>query len=375
MKKICLVFPWIVASAFLYAQGNEVSHRSDPANEHVLVVMTDGLRWQEVFGGADASLLTKENTEDQSIDVLRQRYVRATPEESRRALMPFLWSHVVPAGEIYGNRKKGSDAYVTNGLNFSYPGYSETLTGHPDARVKSNDNVPNPNVTVLEWLNDEWKKRDPSAHDQTAAFGAWEVIGGVVSQHRGDLVVNVGYEPLTSIPVTPRLDLLNRMKAETPHLWEDEAFDAPTFHTAMEYLKVEKPRLLFLSLGETDDWAHAGRYGFYLDAAHRVDQYLEELWKFVQEDPEYRGHTTLIFLPDHGRGDAPTEWKTHGEKVPDSKYIFLAAMGAGVPARGELGAGTAAVTQSQVAATIARLFGKDWNRVTPQASKPLAEIQ
>ncbi|WP_125485516.1 hypothetical protein [Edaphobacter aggregans] len=54
------------------------------------------------------------------------------------------------------------------------------------------------------------------------------------------------------------------------------------------------------SLGETDDRAHAGRYGFYLAAAHRVDQYLEELWKFVQADPEYRGHPTLIFLPGHG---------------------------------------------------------------------------
>ncbi|MGI8992391.1 MAG: hypothetical protein ACR2I2_22775, partial [Bryobacteraceae bacterium] len=44
--------------------------------------------------------------------------------------------------------------YVTNGLNFSYPGYSETLCGFADPRIKSNDKVPNPNVTVLEWLAD-----------------------------------------------------------------------------------------------------------------------------------------------------------------------------------------------------------------------------
>gem|GEM_PF-5870018 len=30
---------------------------------------------------------------------------------------------------VYANRDLGSDAYVTNGLNFSYPGYSETLCG------------------------------------------------------------------------------------------------------------------------------------------------------------------------------------------------------------------------------------------------------
>jgi hypothetical protein len=361
-----------VAATGLYAQSPAPV---DPATEHVLLVMTDGLRWQEVFGGADPALLIKANNGGEPVDALQKRYVRPTPDESRRVLMPFLWNHLVAQGEIYGNRKLGSDAYVTNGLNFSYPGYSETLTGHPDPRVHSNDNVPNPNVTVLEWLNSQWKMGQPGTPDQTAAFGAWEVIAGIVNRQRCGFPVNVSYEPFTAIPVTPRLDVINRLKAESPHIWEDESFDAPTFYTAFEYLKVRKPRLLFLSLGETDDWAHGNRYGLYLEAANRVDHYLEELWDFVQSDPEYRGHTTLIFLPDHGRGGAPVEWQSHGEKIPESKFIFIAAMGAGVPTRGELGSGTPAVTQSQVAATIARLFGKDWNRETPQAGKPLQEIK
>ena len=289
--------------------------------------------------------------------------------------MPFLWSQIVPNGEIYGNHDKGSDAYVTNGLNFSYPGYSETLTGHPDPRITSNDNIPNPNVTVLEWLNRQWQADDPQAHNQTAAFGAWNVFDGIINKQRCGFTVNAGYDPLTTIPMTPQLDLLNRLKDEMPRVWDEEPFDALTFNTAMEYLKAERPRLLFLSLGETDDWAHSGNYGFYLEAAHRVDQYLQTLWAFVQSDPEYRDHTTLIFLTDHGRGLAPLEWKSHGQKIPDSKYIFLAAMGAGVPARGELGKDAQAVTQSQVAATIAQLFGKDWNQETPAAGKPLPEIK
>lgn len=337
--------------------------------------MTDGLRWQEVFRGADPKLLTKANNNNQPVDALEKLYLRSTLEESRTALMPFLWSHMVPDGEIYGNRDKGSEAYVTNGLNFSYPGYSETLTGHPDPRITSNDNIPNPNVTVLEWLNREWHTSNSQAQNQTAAFGAWNTISGIVNQQRCGFTVNAGYNPLTSIPVTPQLDLLNHFKAETPRIWDDEPFDAPTFYTAVEFLKAEKPRLLFLSLGETDDWAHAGNYGLYLDAAHRVDRYLQTLWDFVQSDPEYRGHTTLIFLTDHGRGHAPVEWKSHGQKIPDSKYIFIAAIGAGVPPRGELGKDTPAATQSQIAATIARLFGKDWDKETPEAGKPLEEIK
>jgi hypothetical protein len=357
------------------AQSSPAVVPADPAKEHVIWVMSDGLRWQEVFRGADPSLLIKANNGDQPVDEYAKRYVRSTPEESRAALMPFLWSVMVPQGEIYGNRDKGSEAYVTNGLNFSYPGYNETLTGHADPRIRSNDNIPNPNVTVLEWLNRGWLKDDPNAHNLTAGFGAWEVIGGALNPQRCGFTVNVSYEPLTSIPMTPKLEILNRWKTESPRIWPDEAFDAPTFYTAMEYLKTQRPRLLYISLGETDDWAHGNRYGFYLESANRVDSYLKQLWDFVQSDPEYRGHTTLIFLPDHGRGSSPTGWQSHGRELPESKYIFLGLMGAGIPARGELGAGSAPVQQNQVAATVAKLFGKDWTKETPLAGKPLDEVR
>jgi hypothetical protein len=364
-----------LSSAALCAQDTPTTSPIDTPKEHVLIIMTDGLRWQEVFRGADPALLIKSNNNNHSVDVLAKLYLRPTPEESRAALMPFLWNHIVPNGEIYGNRDKGSEAYVTNGLNFSYPGYNETLTGHPDPRITSNDNIPNENLTVLEWLNREWQTTDPSSQNQTAAFGAWPIIGAIVNQQRAGFTVNVGYDSLTSTPTTPQLDLLNHIKAETPRIFDEEPFDTLTFHSAFEYLKTEKPRLLFLSLGETDEWGHAGNYGFYLEAAHRVDQYLQTLWDFVQSDPDYRDHTTLIFLTDHGRGHAPVEWRSHGEKIPDSKYIFIAAMGAGVPARGELDKSTPPVTQSQIAATIAQLFGKDWNKQTPEAGKPLEDIK
>ena len=94
------------------------------------------------------------------------------------------------------------------------------------------------------------------------------------------------------------------LKAETPRIWPDEPFDPIPFYTALEYLKEKKPRILYLSLGETDDWAHAGNYTEYLNAAHRADDYVRDLWETVQSMPEYRGSTTLIFSPDHGRGKA-----------------------------------------------------------------------
>jgi len=339
---------------------------SAAGKRNVIVVMTDGLRWQEVFRGADQTLLSPKNYyAGRSVTKLEEKFLAPTPEERRAKLLPFLWGTFIPQGQIYGDLDAGSDAHVTNGFNFSYPGYSETLTGHPDPRIDSNDNKPNPNVTVLEWIN-----KQPGFEGKVAAFGAWEVIGGAVNAQRCGFTVNVSYDPLLIKPTTPRLELLNQWKAETPRVWDDEAFDAPTFYTALEYLKLKKPRVMFLSLGETDDWAHGGNYGEYLDSAHRVDADLAHLWKELQSMPEYRDNTTLIFLTDHGRGSGPDTWKDHGEKVPESKQIFMGFFGAGVPAGG-LEKNVSDVTQNQVAASVANYLGLNWNAQEPLAGKPV----
>ena len=337
--------------------------------QSVILVMSDGLRWQEVFRGADESLLTPKNFYDgRSVDGLKQHYLAATPEERRQRLLPFFWSEIAGHGQVFGDRDRGSEASVTNGLNFSYPGYSEVLTGHPDPRVNSNDNIPNPNRTVLEWLN-----RQPGLEGQVAAFGAWEVIAGIVDAGRCGFPVNVSYAPFTMSPMTPRLELVNAMKAGSPRIWDDESFDAPTFETAMEYVRAKKPRVLFLSLGETDDWAHAGNYGEYLESAHRVDEDLRELWDTLQAMPEYRGQTTMIFLPDHGRGSGAEDWKSHGEKLPDSKYVFMGFIGAGVAPRGVREEGVP-VFSNQIAATLAGVLGEDWDKAEPRAGKPIADV-
>src|SRR5437879_1208001 len=140
------VLTFIATGALVLAQMP--AHKT----ENVIFVMTDGLRWQEVFRGVDPALLNKESGVS-DVEALKKLYWRDTPAQSRAAVMPFLWNTIAKQGQIYGSRDAGSDAFVTNGFNFSYPGYNETLSGFPDPRIDSNENRPNPNVTVLEWLN------------------------------------------------------------------------------------------------------------------------------------------------------------------------------------------------------------------------------
>ena len=91
------------------------------------------------------------------------------------------------AGADLRQRALGSEVRVTNGHNFSYPGYNELLSGKADPRVDSNDKKPNPNVTVLEWLNG----RDPY-RGKVAAFCSWDVFPWIINRERSGVLVNAG---------------------------------------------------------------------------------------------------------------------------------------------------------------------------------------
>ncbi len=77
-----------------------------------------------------------------------------------------------------------------------------------------------------------------------------------------------------------------------------------------------------------------GAYPEYLNAIHRDDEYLRELWSLVQSLPEYRGKTTLMVLPDHGRGRG-LFWGLHAWPVAGSGQTWMAFLGPDTPARGE----------------------------------------
>jgi hypothetical protein len=286
---------------------------------------------------------------------LRRAYLVGDAAANRRALMPFLWSVVARDGQIFGNRNLGSDAVVTNGLKFSYPGYNEMLTGRPDPRIDRNDYGPNPNRTVFGWLS-----ALPGYEHRVAAFGTWDVFANIFNAPAYPLMlVRAGWEPPFPGSDAPARLVLDSLYATTFRLWQEMPYDAFMQATVMEYLRTDHPRALYLGFGETDEWAHEGRYDRYLEAAHRVDGFIQDLWNAMQAMPEYAGKTTFIITADHGRGSGLKAWRNHGAKVDGAEYVWIAVMGPGIPAFGERG-DIPQVTQSQVAATVAAAVGQDW---------------
>ena len=332
--------------------------------ENVILITYDGLRWQELFGGLDERLLIPRAKAAKDAPALRRRFSADTPEERREKLLPFFWGTVAKEGQVYGDPSKGGQGKSTNGRFFSFPGYNEILSGYADDRITSNAKKPNPNVTVLEWLS-----RHDGFEGKVAAFGSWDVFPYIINTERSGIPVNAGWMDLTESPDEDFLESLNELSREIPRYWGNVRYDFFTFHGAAEYLKKHRPRVLYVAFGETDDWAHDRRYGLYLDSAWRTDDYIRRLWELVQSMPGYAGKTSLVMTTDHGRGDTSEDWTGHGADTPGSDDIWIAVMGPDTPALGIVP--DAAVTQGQVAATVAALLGLDYAAAVPQAAKAI----
>ena len=336
---------------------------------NVVLIVSDGVRWQEIFTGADPSLLDSKHGGIWADPAdLRNKFWREDVAERRKALFPFLWSTIVPQGEIFGNRAKGSVAHVTNGKAFSYPGYNEMISGHADSRIDSNEYGPNPNVNVFEWLN-----RDPDLHDKVAVFATWTAFKNIFNEGRSGLKMQIAWDLPAKENLTPRQQLLNQLYATTTPLDNTLVYDSFMQIPLIDYVKAEHPRVLFVGYGETDDWAHSGRYDLVLESAHNFDGFVKQLWDTMQSMPEYKDQTTFILTTDHGRGSGLKEWKEHGVEEKGSENIWIAVLGPDTPALGER-AGAPAVTQSQIAATVSALMQKDFRKETPAAAEPLPVI-
>jgi hypothetical protein len=339
------------------------------ADRHVVLVTLDGARWQEVFTGLDLEVLRSASGETPVEQTpTYTRYWAETAKARREKLMPVLWTALAARhGVVAGNRTIGSQVNVTNRHRFSYPGYNELLTGAPhDDVVTSNDNRRYDFLTVLEWL----RPTLGLSRDGVAVFGSWETFNWIAERQEGGITVNAGFEAYSTDD--PYLAQLNALQVDTATPWASVRHDVYTHRFAMAHLARHRPRVLYVAFGETDDWAHDGRYDQTLEALHRTDARIGELWGWLQADPVYRDRTTLLVTVDHGRGRTAKDWTSHGAAVPGAEEMWIGCFGAAVGRRGEL-RDHPPIGQRQVAATVAAAVGHDFRVAVPAAAPAIAE--
>ncbi len=351
--KIAILYSLMLISAGAHSQSN-----TEPVN--IFIITTDGFRWQEVFTGADSTLINNPRFVEEC-SLLKQQYWDSTPELRRKKLMPFLWNTIASQGQIYGNRQYENKMNVANIYKISYPGYNEMLTGYPDPFFIPNVPIRNRNTNILEFLNskDEYSGK-------VAAFSSWNIFSAILNKKRNHLPGNCGYERLPD-DSTLSNEIINEAQ-DNESTKKHTRYDLLTYLSARHYIESKQPRIVLLGFGETDEFAHQGRYDLYLEQATNVDKMISELWYYVQTTPFYRNKTYFIITTDHGRGKDPTAWYKHGILTKGSGETWFALIGPDITGKGEM-KGSIQFYQKQIASTIAMLLNEPFqtqaNKATP----------
>jgi len=338
----------ISIGVILYTQTS--AQTTAPAKNLVIVLM-DGYRWQELYHGADSSIIfdRRYNHTDSAWTVTK--YWSDNMDDRRHKLMPFVWETIARHGQLYGDRDFGNLVNVQNKYWFSYPGRSEIFTGYYDSAVNSNDYPDNPNSNVLEFINEQ-----PGFHGQIATFSSWDAVARIINRNRNGMLVNIYGEDVKGANLTALQKEANFNQHNLPDIFgKGERMDAATYAMAKAYFQASHPRILYIDFGDNDDFAHGHEYGDYLDAAHYADAMIRDIWTVLQNDPAYKDKTDLLVFPDHGRG-VGTEWTDHGSETAHSNETYLMAMGPGIAAAGIVKT-PGQIYQAQYAQTIASLLG------------------
>jgi hypothetical protein len=296
----------------------------------VVLVTLDGVRWQEIFEGVDRALAAR---------VDKGGWSGLGP----RQLLPNVHRLFFDGGTALGDPRLEGGIEATARRHLSIPGYTELSTGAA-TECTDNDCVPALGETLADAV-----ARDASA----AVFGSWPEIARVAGAHADRLLVRTGKAIAADVPAFPGNG--------------DYVPDRLTAASALAHLRAARPRLLWIALGDTDEWAHRGDYGGYLEALRAADRFLGELVDELAHLDGQDARTDVFVTADHGR-DAG--FNDHGG--PDSAPVWLLARGPHVARRGAIA--TARKRRLRDVAPTARAFLGLPQRACATCGEPIAEL-
>jgi predicted AlkP superfamily pyrophosphatase or phosphodiesterase len=284
MQKMVFIFSVVF---FFIALSCKTSFAGEKPPQNVIYITIDGTRYQDFF--------------------------------ARKKTFPLLWKRYAHLGEFAGGITDKS--MVTASTPISLPSYMSMTTG----QVQQCFNNECPRVKASTFI-DKLSEKLNLKPDRLAVFSSWNLIKRAACNDMKHAYINTGNIGAIS-PVSHKPDevmnTLNRQQESHPSHWDNaDRYDKYTYRQAKHYLTAYKPRFLWISLGDTDEYAHANDMRGYIKALKQSDSYVDDLFQTLKTMTHYTQNTTIIITTDHGRGDGKN-WTNHGPKFIESKNSFL----------------------------------------------------
>jgi hypothetical protein len=269
MKPIYPIF--LGATAFLFCAMCKKDPEITPyKTQHVIIIVVDGPRYQETWGNGELEYIP------------------------RRASMSL-------NGSICTN-------FYNTGYTFTNAGHTSITTGVDQMINNSGYEYPQ-KPSIFQY----WRRAKNAPADK-----AW-VIATKDKLH----ILSDCYDTTMAGQFRPSFDC----GVNGPYTGYRD--DSTTFLHALHKLQTYHPDMVLINFKEPDASGHANNWLAYLNGIRKTDEYVGEIWEYIQSDPYYAGTTTLFVTNDHGRHDDGwlDEFVSHGDNCNGCRHIELLAVG------------------------------------------------
>lgn len=268
---------------------------------NVIFVTVDGVRYQEFFDGV--------------------RYWIPGGLPPGAPVFPRLWESI-GKGEaiVFGSPENHGKIFVGNNAALSLPGYRSLLSGEFEDRCDNNQCPNTDRETIFDGLVTRgWGK------ESMATFASWSGIGRAIESRPGRIERSVEFEgfPDVRMPDSDRSEInsiIERAKTDRP-VWGESRFDKYTYALGEKYLAGIRPRFLYLSFVDSDDYGHLNWYHDYINSIVTYDGWIAELRDRLAKMGDYGDDTSIVVTTDHGRAWGPF-WGEHGRGIGIGRSSF-----------------------------------------------------
>jgi hypothetical protein len=293
--------------------------RPQTPTQSLVFITLDGVRRREIFEGVDPKLAAR---------------FKLPPAEVKdaRDLLPNMYRLFFEEGTVLGDPRHGGGIAATGPHFVSLPSYLEMMMGVSSGCI-NNDCIPEMRTTIVE----ELAVSSPLA--PSAVFASWEAISraATAADPSGFLTISAGREVGSDVAPWPGHGGYRPDRVTAP--------------LALKYLRENRPRFLWISLGDTDEHAHHNDYPSYLEALRTADKFVGSIARELERMGEAGDRAAMIVTTDHDRSP---NFVDHGE--PGTGNVWLLARGPSIAAAGSIGTSSHRYLRD-IAPTIRALFG------------------
>lgn len=215
--------------------------------------------------------------------------------------IPRLANELAPKGNVY-------TSFYNNGPTYTNPGHTAITTGNYENIANNGTELPQFPSIFQNWIKKN--KKDSSSAWIVASKDKLQVLSDCK-----DLRWSGKYRPATNCGVAG--------------LGSGYRNDSITYKNLIDVLSTHQPEMVLVNFREPDYSGHKKKWNNYLKGITQTDQYIYDIWNFIENDPFYKGSTTMFVTNDHGRhlDGIKNGFVSHGDKCEGCRHINLFACG------------------------------------------------